>query len=645
MEQDKIIIDSIDDSAEWQSAHKSSHHPTNKKKQFIETNSKYKSKIMDSSAFYKRNIEKSEHKSKITDLNYSYLYKDSNFEENEQNDENDFIYQKPYKSRQQKQSTKTISKKAMKRQDKRLPFNKYSIIKILEDEQLSFETKIDMINDLITLTTLIKMQYGKITEWAQSIFHLDANQFKQLFNFRNGAHVISDKISKFKIPVYAPWIELVNELINHSDGAGMFRTYSNQFFNLNNTSITLSVLDKTWDIDLWLTVLTNIPSIQIYTIDTINTLAALYIELIRSYSITLHKDERKKLDIYKDIKIYINDICEYMKHENLLVMDYANYINWPNNVKIAMDAITEGEIKFYYGSNLFYKINMHNLTYDSAEEAIKYIIDIVYCANERKTIEHDGIFELENSEIINNKIIKLIYNILRMPKEVNIKLTTYKTFAGNEIILFHNKIHLLSSIFKYIIGFDRQYEKPLPKITRFCLLWNVIKQYSTKKICDSRTINDEELECISRKLNDIDYMYNVVESLQTNLLGLMQVIGYRLLTLLPNTTEVALNSRLITCIEEFVNTKIENIYQIELLFEMPPEFRIWLNYISGINVKDIPYKFNYTPIKLYRERCKEGVISYSYLPKALKLNIGFNNILSRLIDMKTPDIMGFPFDV
>ena len=168
---------------------------------------------------------------------------------------------------------------------------------------------------------------------------------------------------------------------------------------------------------------------------------------------------------------------------------------------------------------------------------------------------------------------------------------------------------------------------------------------STKKICDQRIITDEELLCIDEKLNDVDYIFNVVESVQTNLLGLMQVIGYRLLTLLPNTTEVALISRQITCIEEFINTKIENINQIDLLFKMPDKFKIWLNYVTGVDVKNIPYKFNYTPIKLYRERCNQGVISYACLPKALTLNTGFNNILSRLIDMKTPDVMGFPFDV
>ena len=604
MERDKIDIDSIDiinptdDSAEWQPAHKSNHHSPMNKKQYSPP--------------------------------------------------------KPFKSFKNENSNSKNKNKNKKNKDKRLPFSKYSIIKILETStndtnysENDILIKMNMIKDLLSLTTLIKMQYGKVTEWAQPIFKLDVNKFKQLFNFRYGAHTISNDISKFEIPVYVPWIEIdpkTKELINHSNGAGMFRTYSNQFFNLNNSQISLSVLDKTWDIDLWLSVLTNIPSIQIYTVDMINTLAALYIELIRSYSITLHKDERKEFDIYKDIKIYIDDICKYMQQEKLLVMDYINYNNWPNNIKIAMDAITEGETKFYFGSNLFYRINMHNLTYDSAEEAIKYIIGIIYCAKEKKTIEKDGIFELENSEIINNKIIKLIYNILKMPKEVNIKLTTYKVVAGSEIVLHHNKIQLLAAIFKYIIGFDRQYEKPLPKINRFCLLWNVIKQYSTKKICDARIIDEDEQECISNKLDDVDYIYNVVESVQTNLLGLIQVIGYRLLTLLPNTTQVSLNSRQITCIEEFINTDIKNINYIDLIFKLPTEFKIWLDYING-NVKNIPYKFNYTPIKLYRERCKKGLITYSCLPGALTMNPGFNNVLSRLIDMKTPDVMGFPFDI
>ena len=589
MEYDKIDIniDDIDDSAEWQSTCKSSHQPHQQHQQF-------------------------------------------------------------------KKKPKKNFKPKNKQQDKRLPFNKNSIIKILRNETETIESKMNMIKDLLSLTTLIKMQNGKITEWAKEKYNFDLNYFKQIFNFKHNSHVISNKITKFKLPVYVPWIELItfeikshqikSKIINHSDGCGMYRYYSNQFFNLNNSDITLSVLDKTWDIDLWLSVLTNIPSIQIYTIDMINTLSALYIELIRSYSITLHGDERKELDIYKNIKIYINDIFNYMYDNNLTVMDYFNYTEWPNNIKIAMDAITEGEIKFYFGSKLFYRINIHNLIYDSMEEAIKYIIDVIYCASEKINSDKE-IFELENAEIINNKIIKLIYNILQMPKEVDIKLNTYTLLAGNKVIVYHNKIHLLAVIFKYIIGFERKCENPLSKINKFCLLWNVVKQYSTKKICNERILDEEELDCIEQKLDDIDFIYNVVESTQTNLLGLIQVIGYRLLTILPNTTKVAMNSRQITCIEEFINTKIKNINNVDIIFKMPIEYKLWLSYVKGDFIKKIPYKFNYTPIKLYRERCNAGLISYSNLEKPLTMNNGFNNILSRLLDMKTPDVMGFPFDI
>ena len=537
-------------------------------------------------------------------------------------------------------------KKPRKPQDKRLPFNKNSIIKILKNDELSVETKMNMINDLLSLATLIKMQYGKVTQWASKSFHLDIGHFKQLFNFKDGNNIISDRITRFRFPVYGPWIEVRDgELIDHSDGTGKYRVYSNQFFNLNNSSISLSVLDKTWDIDLWLTVLSNIPSVQIYTTEMINTLAALYIELIRSYSVTLHKEERYKFDIYKSIREYMSDIYQFMKTENLIVLDYANYNNWPDEIKVAMDAITEGETKFYFGSNMFYKINLHNLIYDSSEEAIKYIIDIIYCAKEKRTVEKDGLFELENAEIINNKIVKLIYNILQMPKEVDIKLNCVTKLGGNEMIVYYNKIHLLAAIFKYIIGINRKFEKPLPKINRFCLLWNVIKQYSTKKICNERILTEEELECLEDRADDIDYVYNVVESTQTTLLGLIQVVGYRFLTILPNTTEVAMNSRQITCVEEFINTKLSNINNFDLLLKLNDEYKVWLNYVKGIDVKKVPFKFNYTPIKLYRERCKSGLVTYAYLEKPLKMNVGFNSILSRLIDMKTPDVMGFPFDI
>ena len=614
-------IEDEDDSAEWQPVHKSSHRIEFKKQ------GRYKPRTSKSAFVTKSSPRKP--------ISTSSIPKGKD-------DDDEYYTVKP------KRQPKPKPKRQLKKQDTRLPFNKYSIVKILENEEIEFDTKMNMVKDLLSLTTLIKMQYGKVTEWASKEFQLDPNYFKQLFDFRYGAHTISDKISKFKIPVYVPWIEYSSEedkLIDHSIGTGMYRTYSNQFFNLNNNSISLSVLDKTWDIDLWLTVLSCIPSIQVYDLDTINTLSALYIELIRSYSITLHGDERKKFDIYKNIKEYISIIYKYMSRNGLITMDYSNYSSWPSNVKIAMDAITEGEIKFYFGSNLFYKINIHNLTYGSSEEAIKYIIDIIYYTNEKKTIAVNGIFELENSEIVNNKIIKLIYNILKMPKEVDVKLVTHGALAGQPIIFYHNKIHLLAAIFKYIIGFERKFEKPLSKINKFCLLWNVIKQYSVKKICDARIIDDEEMEIVENKLDDVDYIYNVIESTQENLLGLIQVIGFRLLTLLQNSTEISMNSRQITCMEEFINTKLNNINNIDILMQMPNKYKIWLNYIKDINNKEIPYKFNYTPIKLYREKCKEGIIAFEDLPKALTLNDGFKNISLRLIDMKTPDIMGFPFDV
>lgn len=575
--------------------------------------------------------------------------------------EDDFVEYKP--TRKSKHPNSKINKskqksKPKKQHDTRLPFSKNSIIQILDNDNYTIDIKMKMLNDLLVLISFVKAQYGKFTEWSHGIVNITPNQFKQIFNFRGGAHTISDKIKTFNMPVYAPWIELKNGdtpelinrinnenriLINHSDGSGMYRNYSNEFFNLNNNSISLSVLDKTWDIDLWLSVLSHIPSIQIYSPNMINILAALYIEVIRSYSITLHKDERKKFDIYKDIKNYINDIYYYMSDNNLFAMDYANYASWPNKIKLAMDAITEGEIKFYFGSNKFYRINLHNLIYDSPEEAIKYIINIIYSTNEKRTVEKDGIFELEDAEVINIKIVKLIYNILQMPKEVDIKLNTYRIFVGNEYVIYHNKIHLLSTIFKYIIGIDRQFEGPLPKINRFCMLWNVIESYGTKSICQSRKINIDD---VKDRLDDIDYIYNMVESTQTSLLGLIQIIGYRLLSTLQNTIEVYMNNRQIGIMEKFINTPIKNINNIEIMFSLSKEDRIWFSYVSGEDIQNVPFKFNYTPIKLYRDRNAKGLINFEMLPTPLKMNKGFNTILTRLFDTKTPDtVMGYSFDM
>jgi len=524
------------------------------------------------------------------------------------------------------------------------------------------------LRDVLVKSEKIKVEDKYITEIYEN--NLISNEIKRLFDFKGtDKKQVNPEISKFEMPVYSPWIEIeesgkmviqkhqrrgidiyspkkmkevaskVPILVNHDDGLHKYRCYSNKYFNLLNSKINLSTLDSTWNIDFWLSILTALPEISVYNVEMLNLMFALYIELIRSYSTALRTRERRELNIYNDIINYSNTIFRYMSDNNLFEMNYCHYAEWPIDVRVAMDAITEGELKFYFGANEFHKIMVHGLSYDSPEEIINYIIKLVYNAD----VAEGEYFELKNEKCINDKIIKLIYNALRLPREVDIKLNSINLIGHDNQVYqkYYNKIGIMSEIFKYIIGLSRRFEKPFNKINRFGMLWNVVKNYNFK-YCDNCIIN-EEIE-----YSNINRVFSIVESEQENLLVLLQTIGYELLlSIVPDRNEnnllVYFNQSQINILEEFVNENIENIIDYSKLFKLPLSCREWIDYISGKNVYDIPYKYNYTPIKIFRKYMNENKLTFDDLPFALKNNEGFKSIVSKLIYMETPiNNIGYP---
>ena len=468
---------------------------------------------------------------------------------------------------------------------------------------------------------------------------LITDEIKKVFNFKGTDNKkCADNIVKFNMPVYGPWIEIITlqskiGLINHPEGINRYKNYSNKFFNLNNSNLNLSALDKSWNIDFWLSILTSLPSTNNYTIGMLNLLFDLYIELIRSYNNIMRNEERREMNIYKDIVKYESDIYEYLVENGLTEMDYCDYKYWPENVKIAMDAITEGELIFYFGAKDFHKIKIHYQGYNSSEEIIKYIINIIYNAN----IVNKDYFELENEKCINNKIIKLIYNVLEMPKEVDLKLVSRGIVAGDMYQFYNNKISLLCAIFKYIIGISRQFEHPLQKINKFCMLWNVVKNYENIEFCESFEYKNDI------DVNDYNQIFKIVELSQTNIVSLLQVIGYEMFNNLnipknENGLNIYLTVEQINIIEDFVNTSLDKIIKIDELYKLKGIYGTWIKYISGKCIDEIPYKFNYTPIKLFRKYN----LSFEDLPFALRNNKGFQSIIKELIDMETPSTIGYP---
>jgi hypothetical protein len=300
-------------------------------------------------------------------------------------------------------------------------------------------------------------------------------------------------------------------------------------------------------------------------------------------------------------------------------MNYDNYSSWPNNIKIAMDALTEGEIKFYFGSEKFYKINIHNdlNKIDTQESRIMNVINTVIYAKEHYiNIDNTQIFELENNETVNQRIIKMIYNILEMPKEVDLNLETHKRFMGEEYIKYHNKIGIINDIIKYIIGFNRKFEDERSKISKFCLIWNIVKNMKEKDVmlCNKYDNDIEQLDDINKD----EKIFRILEVSQTNLTSLVQVLGYELLTILKNNIDLSLNESQIITLEDFINSDLDinNIKLYKLMND-----NIWFKYkIEDCNI--IPSKYNFTPIKLYHDK----KLSISNLPKILQLNVGYEII-------------------
>lgn len=492
-----------------------------------------------------------------------------------------------------------------------------------------------IVNDIITLPYFIKAQNRKFTGWISDYIKMypEAKDIyseatvKNMFNFTENKKVWRRKISEYEMPVYAPWIEISEsgKLINHNDGTGMFRKYSNKYFMLNNSELSLHSLDHTWNVDLWLSILEKC-KVNVYTISLLNLLSALYIELVRSYSNMYKKEQRT--DLYSSIKNYNNIIFKYLSDNNLKIMDYSNYSSWPKEVKKAMDAITEGELEFYQGANKFYKINIHNISCETPEMMIKHIINLVYKSKEVNTVPNcesltlskspasEKYFDIDNQN--NNTIIKLIYNILCTPKEININLDTTGKIGTITHVLIHNKIGLFSKIFKYIIGIDKNTEESTNKIKRFCMLWNILNN-STKDICDSYCNVTYE---------DVDYtnpknIYGIIENAQTNLKDLINIIGLDLLTSLPNNINTELPKDIIYTLEEFINSIKENKFKaLDILDHAPYEFKKWYVYVMTGDYEQIPFKYNFTPIKIFREFNLDEVD----LPKQFILNKGYNII-------------------
>ena len=425
-----------------------------------------------------------------------------------------------------------------------------------------------VVNDIIALTSLIKAENGRFTSW---VVHTDEDEYtgeivrKKYFNFRYSEKFISNNISKFNIPVYQPYIIPKADDIKLTD---LYRNYSNKYFNLHNSSLNLGFLNDTWNI--WYDLLKESYATK-YSIKTLNILIAIFIEIKRSISSTINKSDNVS------IKHKYDDIIEYariIQKSGIREFDYDKYDDYPLNLKIAVDAITEGIPEFFINSK--YKVLIHNFI--KTNQILPKMIDYVK--------QH------ELTELNIPRIKRFIYVLT---KNIDIKLDLTKQFLGNEIVLIHNKIEFLVMIFRHIIGISNKTIKFSTKFNEFKKIYECVKNDNTIfDVVDINISDSPEVEDITK--------FRQYQITQNNLLDSVKVLFYDLFITATHTNNEYFNENDLLLIDDlFKNppTKFE-----------PNKFSVivqsWFN-----RDLEVPFKFNYLQFDRFNKAPRRFEMSIS----------------------------------
>lgn len=409
-----------------------------------------------------------------------------------------------------------------------------------------------VVNDVIALASLIKAENNRFTSW---VVHGDDDEYtgeivrEKYFNFRFNEKFISKDISKFNIPVYQPYIRLNQKEIQLTN---LYRNYSNRYFDLKSkyTNINLGFLDKSWNI--WYDLLEESFKDN-YSIKTLNILIAIFIEIKRSISSTLNKNDNVSIEHkYDDIIKY----AQIIQDSGIEIFHYDDYDKYPLDLQIALDAITEGIPEFYLSFKS--RIQIHNFIPTS--QILPKIIESVKNHN------------LEELNI--NRIKKFIYVLT---KNIDIKLDLKKQFLGNEVVLIHNKLEFLIMIFRHLIGISNKTIKFSTKFKEFKRIYEFVKNdRSIFSICDI-DLGDE--------LTDIT-LFKYYQIIQNNLVDSVKILFYDLFITATHSTD------------EFFT--VNDLILINNLIQHPPKkfdssrfsqiVQPWFN-----SELEVPFKFNYLP--------------------------------------------------
>lgn len=530
-----------------------------------------------------------------------------------------------------------------------------------------------IVNDIIALSFLIKATCGKLPDWyinkmTKGSYDVRAEMYKQTDKFMNqllscynidltyyinsGNNTkrynksysksntipidkarytyVNPNISQFDIPISCGKIVndtyLDNGILGYritNDKEEVYLNYSNNIFNLKSqTGFHFDrIHDDEFTLEFWLNILNLYSKQTTYTIEDMNNLLMLHMEIIRSISVGLTVEDKVKC--YNKIFKRFDYICQLFSSNRFIIINngvkvisYKQYQTFDELTKVTLDQITEGG-RIFAGLKSFVPIVIHNL--QRKNNKIEYIIDYI--------IKHE--FPLKRS--VYKRFVRMIYNFTQSYNCGNNRISVINKFNDiknnisqrdlsklsvlermkvNNIIQssYKTKLDLINSVLEYYFQYMNSKIPTTVFMERFLNLWKWLQEY--KSATDLFDVNTT----IINQTSNIVSVLKLYSSQQVNLISLLQLYGYILLIINKNI-KCEFTSKMIDDIEAFVKYPPQISGLNDLIHSLDDDYSDILNYFVG-NSDDFQYIHNYSPIYLIQKYN----ITQVDLPSMFKLN-------------------------
>lgn len=540
-----------------------------------------------------------------------------------------------------------------------------------------------IVNDIIALSFLIKATCGKLPDWyinkmTKGSYDVRAEMYKQTDKFMNQLlscynidltyyinsgnnskrynksysksntipidkaryTYVNPNISQFDIPISCGKIvstkPVLKNLVNDTyldngilgyritnDKEEVYLNYSNNIFNLKSqTGFHFDrIHDDEFTLEFWLNILNLYSKQTTYTIEDMNNLLMLHMEIIRSISVGLTVEDKVKC--YNKIFKRFNYICQLFNSNRFItinngvkVISYKQYQTFDELTKVTLDQITEGG-RIFAGLKSFVPIVIHNL--QRKNNKIEYIIDYI--------MKHE--FPLKRS--VYKRFVRMIYNFTQSYNCGNNRISVINKFNDikdnisqrdlsklsvlermkvNNIIQssYKTKLDLINSVLEYYFQYMNSKIPTTVFMERFLNLWKWLQEYKL-----ATNLFDVNTTIINQTSNIVSVL-KLYSSQQVNLISLLQLYGYILLIINKNI-KCEFTSKMIDDIEAFVKYPPQISGLNDLIHSLDDDYSDILNYFVG-NSDDFQYIHNYSPIYLIQKYN----ITQVDLPSMFKLN-------------------------